>query len=123
AMRAEAPAPRGLPLPPRRDDYELDDLLRRIRDRLQDFAETTPRGAGRAFFDAARRLYDQASRAGRDDTERALQLARAAEAWTHVGEHLNRADFRDVRRPEPERRRDRPPPPPDERRRPPLPPR
>jgi hypothetical protein len=123
ALRAEAPAARGLPLPPRGDDYELDDLLRRTRDRLADLTEAAPRGAGQAFFDAARRLYDQASRAGRDDTARALQLARAAEAWTHVGEHLSRADLRDVRRPEPERRRDRPPPPPDERRRPPLPPR
>ncbi|HTU22327.1 MAG TPA: hypothetical protein VMG10_30085 [Gemmataceae bacterium] len=111
ALRAEAPAARGLPLPPQRDDEELDDLLRRTADRLEDSAEEAPRGAGRAFFDAARRLYDQARRAGRDDTDRALQLARAAEAWTHVGEHLSRADFRDVRRPEPERRRERPRPP------------
>lgn len=111
ALRADAPAARGIPLPPRRDEDELDDLLRRAGDRLQDRAEEEPRGAGRAFFDAARRLYDQARRAGRDDSERALQLARAAEAWTHVGEHLNRANDRDVRRPERERERDRPRPP------------
>lgn len=111
ALRAEAPAVRGIPLPPLRDDYELDDLLRRTRDRLEDFAEAAPRGAGRAFFDAARRLYDRARRAGRDDTMRALQLSRAAEAWTHVGEHLSRADNRDVRRLGPERRRERPRPP------------
>ncbi|MGH7173885.1 MAG: hypothetical protein ACRELG_26705 [Gemmataceae bacterium] len=116
ALRANAPAAKGIPVPPRRDDFELDDLLRRTDDRLQDFAEETPRGAGRAFLDAARRLYDQARRAGRDDTARALQQARAAEAWTHVGEHLSRADNRDGRRerPRPPRRpeRDAPPPPP-----------
>jgi hypothetical protein len=122
ALRADAPAAKGVPAPPLRDDYELDDLLRRTRDRLEDFADTAPRGAGRAFFDAARRLYDQARRAGRDDSARAIQLARAAEAWTHVGEHLDRAEDRIGLRREPERRRERPLPP-DERRRPPPPPR
>ncbi|MHB1423524.1 MAG: hypothetical protein ACYC3I_10090 [Gemmataceae bacterium] len=130
ALRADAPAVRGIPLPPLRDDYELDDLLRRTRDRLEDFAEPAPRGVGREFFDAARRFYDQARRAGRDDSARALQLARAAEAWTHVGEHLTRADQREDARRGPDRRRERPlppddrrgPPPPDDRRGPPPPP-
>jgi hypothetical protein len=122
ALRADAPSVAGVPAPPRRDDYELDDLLQRTRDRLEDAERIAPRGPGRAFLDAARRLYDQARRAGRDDSTRAIQLARAAEAWTHVGEHLDRADDRDVRRPDPERRRDRPPPP-DERPRRPRPPR
>ena len=107
ALRANAPAVAGLPAPPVRDDDELDELLRRTADRLED-ADRDGRGAGRAFLDAARRLYDQARRANRDESVRAIQLARAAEAWTHVGEHLNRADERDVRRLEPERRRDRP---------------
>jgi hypothetical protein len=121
ALRADAPVARGVPAPPRRDNYELDDLLRRTRDRLEDFADLASRGRGRAFFDAARRLYDQANRAGRDDSMRAIQLARAAEAWTHVGEHLLQAEQRvDLRR-LPERRRDRPLPP-DDRRRPPPPP-
>ena len=135
ALRADAPAAKGVPLPPSRNDYELDDLLSRTRDRLEDNADSAPRGAGRAFFDAARRFYDQARRAGRDDTVRATQLARAAEAWTHVGEHLTQADRevglrgeperRGVRPPPPDERRGvRPPPPPDERRgvRPPPPP-
>lgn len=107
ALRADAPAVASLPAPPVRDDDELDELLRRTADRLED-GERDRRGAGRAFLDAARRLYDQARRANRDESVRAIQLARAAEAWTHVGEHLNRADERDVRRFEPERRRDRP---------------
>ncbi|HWG46884.1 MAG TPA: hypothetical protein VN688_29245, partial [Gemmataceae bacterium] len=34
ALRADAPATAGLPTPPRRDEYELDDLLQRTRDRL-----------------------------------------------------------------------------------------
>lgn len=120
ALRADAPSVRGIPAPPVRDNYELDDLLRRTRDRLEDAEAQGSRGAGRAFTDAARRLYDQARRAGREDTMRAMQLARAAEAWTHVGEHLMQADSRIGYRPPPERRRDRPPPP-DERRRPPPP--
>lgn len=125
ALRADAPAAKGLPVPPLRNDYELDDLLRRTRERLEDFADFAPRASGREFFDAARRLYDQASRASRDDTARATQLARAAEAWTHVGEHLTQADREVGLRREPERRGVRPPPPPDERRgnRPPPPPR
>ena len=130
ALRADAPAVRGIPAPPLRDNFELDDLLRRTRDRLEDADAQGPRGAGRKFLDASRRLYDQARRAGRDDASRALQLARAAEAWTHVGEHLMQADSRVGYRPPPERRRERPappderhrPPPPDERRGPPPPP-
>lgn len=113
-LRADAPAAKGLPAPPPRNEDELDDLLRRTRDRLEDADNSAPE-PGRAFLDAARRLYDQARRA---DGERALQLARAAEAWTHVGEHLNRAEDRTVRRGEPERRRDRPLPPDDRPRRP-----
>jgi hypothetical protein len=123
ALRAEAPAAKGVPAPPRRDDYELDDLLRRTRDRLEDAGEASPRGPGRAFLDAARRLYDRARRADRDDTARAIQLARAAEAWTHVGEHLTQADQRVGLRPPPDRRRERPLPPDERPRRPPPPPR
>lgn len=111
ALRADAPSVRGIPAPPRRDDDELDDLLRRTRDRLDDAGDRESRGPGRAFSDAARRLYEQAGKAERDDPERAIQLARAAEAWTHVSEHLNRADNREARRPEPEHRREEPRPP------------
>jgi hypothetical protein len=120
ALRADAPAVKGIPTPPLRDPDELDDLLWRTRDRLEDIGALRPRGAGRTFLDAARRLYDQARQAGRDDTIRAIQLARAAEAWTHVGEHLTQADSQTGLRPLPERRRERPLPP-DDRRRPPPP--
>lgn len=132
ALRAEAPGTRGVPAPPRQDDYELDDLLRRTRDRLDDVGDEVSRGAGRTFLDAALRFYDRARQASRDDEVRAIQLARAAEAWTHVGEHLMRADSRIDSRRDPERRRERPlppddrrrpPPPPDDRRGPPPPPR
>ena len=120
ALRADAPAFRGIPVPPMRDSSELEDLFERTRDRLEDTGAAGPRGAGRAFLDAARRLYDQARKADRDDTARALQLARAAEAWTHVGEHLSRADSRRDEPPPPERGRERPEPP-DRHRRPPPP--
>ncbi len=122
AFRADAPSIRGIPVPPLRDPYELDDLLRRTRDRLEDTEALESRGTGRAFSDAARRLYDRARQASRDDPVRALNFARAAEAWTHVGEHLAQADFRREAPPPPERRRERPLPP-DERRDPPPPPR
>jgi hypothetical protein len=115
ALRADAPSVRGIPVAPLRDPYELDDLLRRTRDRLEATDASESRGAGREFLDAARRLYDQARQASRDDTVRALSLARAAEAWTHVGEHLLQADFRRDAPPPPERRRERPLPPDDRR--------
>jgi hypothetical protein len=111
AVRADTASVRDIPAPPRRDEDELDDVLRRIGERLKDRTEETPRGPGRAFSDAARRFYDQARKAEKDDPERAFQLARAAEAWTHVGEHLSRADNRGARRPQPERRREQPRPP------------
>lgn len=120
ALRANAPSFRGLPAPPLRDPYELDDLLKRTRDRLDDTEGQESRGPGRAFLDAARRLYDQARQAGREDTARAVNLARAAEAWSHVGEHLLRADPRREASGPPERRRERPLPP-DDRRGPPPP--
>ncbi len=109
ALRADAPAAVGLPAPPPREDDELEALLRRTRDRLEDAGDADTRGPGREFLDAVRRLYDQARKADRDDGARAIQWARAAEAWTHVGEHLDRADDRDVPRPDPERRRPQPP--------------
>ncbi len=123
ALRADASAPKGVPAPPLRDEYELEDLLSRTQDRLEDFRDVATQGAGRAFYDAARRLYDRARRAGKDDSARALQLARAAEAWTHVGEHLDNADSRVGARREPPRRREPPAPPDDRPRRPPPPPR
>lgn len=126
ALRADAPAAKGVPLPPLRDDDELDDLLRRTRDRLEGSAEFARGGAGREFYDAARRFYDRANRAGREDSARAMQLARAAEAWAHVGEHLTQAEEGTGLRREPGRRDERrpPPPPPDDGpRRPPPPPR
>ncbi len=117
ALRADAPVVRGIPAPPLRNSNELDDLLRRTRDRLQDADTLESCAAGRAFLDAARHLYDQARQADRDDPIRAMQLARASEAWTHVGEHLSRAESDRDALPPPERRRERPAPP-DDRRRP-----
>jgi hypothetical protein len=129
-LRADAPEARGVPVPPLRDSYEFNDLLWRTRDRLEDMAALGPRGAGRTFLDAARRFYDRARQAGRDDSVRAIQWARAAEAWTHVGEHLMQAEQQVGLRRLPERRREPPPPddrrgppPPDDRRGPPPPPR
>lgn len=120
ALRADAPVVRGIPVPPVRDSSEFDDLLEHTRDRQDDIRGLSPHGAGRTFLDAARRLYDQARQAGREDPVRAIQLVRAAEAWTHVCEHLTRADSRRDEPPAPERRRERPSPPKDRRPSPPA---
>jgi len=51
-------------------------------------------GPARDFLDAARSVYGQA-RAAYEGGEyrRAAELARAAEAWSHVPEHLTRAGW------------------------------
>ncbi|HZT79718.1 MAG TPA: hypothetical protein VFA26_05840 [Gemmataceae bacterium] len=78
------------------------DFLQRVRDRLADAAADAPRkGPGRDFLDAARRAYDQAQEAlGDKDYARAIGLGRAAEAWSHVGDHLLRAAEAGGERPE-----------------------
>jgi hypothetical protein len=134
-LRAGQPAVADLPLPPEdagppppRGGPEdrggawaaVHELLQRTRDRLGESGADDP---GRPFTDAAGRAYIRARQAYQDgDYARATELAHGAEAWTHVGEHLQRAGA-DVARD-----RDEPPPPPPDRPRggrgspPPLPP-
>ena len=60
--------------------------------RIRSAGEYGPEADAKFFLDAARHLYNAARRdveAGRD--ERAGELARAAEAMTHVPEHLSNA--------------------------------
>jgi len=94
--------------------------LRHAHDRIQDGRDDEAGAEGKFYLDAARDLYRAARRdaeAGRDD--RAGELARAAEAMTHVPEHLARATDRG---PEPKGRDGGPPPPdPKGERRPPHP--
>jgi len=77
--------------------------LRRAKERLAK-PEADGGPAGKEFRDAAKKAYT----AGREayeakEYDKATELARAAEAWSHVGEHLDRAkDGKD----------DKPPPPP-----------
>jgi hypothetical protein len=96
-------------------------ILRHVRERLDEADSET--GAGKAFLDGARNVYGLARRAYLDgDYRKATEFGCAAEAWTHVGEHLTRAGYeaaelktrRDAApRPPPEGRRgNRPPPPP-----------
>lgn len=67
--------------------------LLRARDRISLTAWQTMPAAGREFLDAARQVYEQ-SRAAYSvgDFAKAAELGRAAEAWTHVGEHMLRAE-------------------------------
>jgi hypothetical protein len=93
------------------------DALTRARDRLAE-ADRAGGGPARDVLDAARGVFAQA-RAAYDGGEyrKAAELARAAEAWSLVPEHLTRAGWEasaaPLTAPEP-RRKDRgaPPPPP-----------
>ncbi len=101
----EAPPPgvRERPMPDRegvrRDGSAMvRDAIREIRDELPDAAPGSPRGAGQPFVSAARRALDQAQRAADAGKNRqAIQFVMAAEAWSHVPEHLKRAGRNDAR--------------------------
>ena len=121
-LRAGAPPAADLPPPPdvQGPATAARDLLQRAYDRIADAGAGPDRGPGRDFLDASRRAYERARQAYLDrDYVRAAELARGAEAWTHVGEHLLRAEGADARV---ERDRRPPPPPPPGRGAPPPPP-
>ena len=112
---ANRPADPDLPKPPGPemggDEWRpARDELQRAKDRLADADKGGP--AGREFPAAAKRAYADAKKAYEDkEYDRAAELARAAEAWTHVGEHLTRAAGTDAPpAPRPDRKAPRPPP-------------
>jgi hypothetical protein len=79
-------------------------------------AEAPAKGAGRDFFDAAKNVYRQARAAYEaSDYRKAAELARAADAWLRVNEHLDRAEWdgpaAPVLAPEPKGKGAPPPPP------------
>jgi hypothetical protein len=96
AARFDRPDPE-LPLPP--DGFGPEDLGQRLRrdlarayERIQAAQDSGFDPSSRVYLEAARDLYNAARRDvqdGRD--ERAGELARAAEAMSHVPEHLTRA--------------------------------
>jgi hypothetical protein len=96
AARLDRPDP-GLPAPP--DGFGPEDIDERTRgdldrayERIRSEVGYGPEVDGRFYLDAARDLYNAARRdmeAGRE--ERAGELARAAEAMTHVPGHLRNA--------------------------------
>jgi hypothetical protein len=96
AARFDRPDPE-LPLPP--DGIGPKDLSERTRrdlarayDRIQSLLKFGVDPASRLYLDAARDLYNAARRDVQDGREeRGGELARAAEAMTHVPEHLSRA--------------------------------
>ncbi|HMB02965.1 MAG TPA: hypothetical protein VKP69_04395, partial [Isosphaeraceae bacterium] len=113
AAQYERPDP-DLPPPPSGPGPEDDEArvrrdLRHAYDRIRDELDDGPGADQKFYLGAARDLYNAARRdaeAGRQ--ERAGELARAAEAMSHVAEHLGHAADRD--------RPDEPPPPPDRKR-------
>ncbi|MGC8639538.1 MAG: hypothetical protein ACP5XB_06625 [Isosphaeraceae bacterium] len=96
AARFDRPDP-DLPLPP--DGLGPEDVGERTRrdlyhayDRIRDADIHRADASARFYLDAARDLYNAARRDAEDGRdERAGELARAAEAMTHVPEHLRRA--------------------------------
>jgi hypothetical protein len=122
---AQSGADDDLPPPPGAGGPEGEDErthrdLRRAHERIVDLGRGDEPDA-KFYFDASKDLYNAARRdaeAGR--LERAGELARAAEALTHVPEHLARA-AEDHPEP-PKARRDRPEPPKAKRGRPEPPP-
>ena len=103
-----------LPPPPegRGPDDDQERTIRDLRhayDRIEE-AKGAEADEARYYLDAARDLYKAARRdAEADRFERAGELARAAEAMTHVPEHLAHASGRDDGpRPDPKGRREGP---------------
>ncbi len=132
-----------LPAPPDREGPAAEEErtrrdLRHAYDRISELKNETDGPEIKFYLDASKDLYNAARRdavAGR--RERAGELARAAEALTHVPEHLARAKDGDLRpeprkekkdrpeppkakrdRPEPKEKKDRPEPPKEKRDRP-----
>ena len=114
---------------PEDEDEKTRRDLRHAYDRISDLRDDAAGAEIKFYLDASKDLYNAARRdavAGR--RERAGELARAAEALTHVPEHLARALDPDARpepkkakkdRPEPPKaKRDRPEPPKEKRDRP-----
>ena len=68
-------------------------ILTEVQERIS-ASEVPTKGAARDFFDAAKGVYRQARIAYEaGDYRKATELARAAGAWLHVGEHLDRAEW------------------------------
>jgi hypothetical protein len=107
--RQPPPPPPGGPAAAREPEAAATDAIQRADDRVN-AAPAGVKGPGRAFSEAARKSLDQAKRAQKDgDFFKAVDQARAAEAWSHVEEHLQRADGAAGDRPAPrEDRRERP---------------
>jgi|SRR5579872_1758260 len=123
----QAPAVAGLPTPPvdrggsvdrwiagQETWQEAREQLERAFNRIQETEAGAPADSpSRQFVEASRRVYTFGRRAYEDgDYPRAVELARAAEAWTHVREHILRSTNQVAqlsRRPLP------PPPRPDDR--------
>jgi hypothetical protein len=117
------PGPKGGPPRPGAAPSESEAAsatLQRAHDRLREAVTDTTR-SGSLFLDAGRDAYDRARRAYLDRAyQRAVELARAAEAWSHVDEHLARGRFEDRLAPPPDGRSGprggatdiKPPPPP-----------
>ncbi len=123
--RGDRPAPRteeGAPPPPRRGGGEpppppggpaaalepvaaANDAIKHAMDRLEN-APDDAKEPGRTFLHAAHKSLDLAKQAQKNgDSFKAVELARAAEAWSHVEEHLHRADGPNGDRPPPREER------------------
>ena len=96
-------------------------MLQRVSEHLGG-APDDAKGPAKEFLDAAHKALDQAKQAQKDnDPFKAVQLALAADAWSHAAEHLQHADRpgndrppSSPDRPRPPERKDGAPRPPEE---------
>ncbi len=87
------PAQGGAARPPQGPAEEARQVLDFARQRITDASKggATPESA-KGFLDASRKVYEQSRTAYQQQNyPKAIELALAAEAWTHVGEHLRQA--------------------------------
>jgi hypothetical protein len=78
------------------------EILGAARERIIAAEKAKPVPAFKPFLDASRAVYERGRQAyEKGDYNKAVDLAAAAEAWTHIGEHLKRGEG--VGRPQPAR--------------------
>ncbi len=88
------PPPGGAPQPAAGPAEEARQVLDFARQRINDASKGgATQQPAKAFVEASRKVYDQSRNAYQQrNYTKAIELALAAEAWTHVGEHVRQAE-------------------------------
>jgi hypothetical protein len=71
----------------------LREMIRDVRERLQDDGDEITQGPAKQFLDASHRALDRSQKAlDGNNYRQAAQFAMAADSWSRVGECVNRAE-------------------------------